>query len=360
MGAGRDAGRATRQRLYLHVGLPKSGTTYLQRLLADNRPALGAAGFVYPFVGPEAMFHAAVELRAQHAWWGLAPAAVDGSWDRLLSRVREVGATGIVSHEILAGAVGPQLSRVARDTADLDLHVVVTARDLARQVPAHWQEEVKNGVALTFAEFEARLFGVEESSREERGFWRTQDLPEVLARWAGLVPPDRVHLVVVPPAGAPPAELWRRFAAAVGIDPRAMDEAALAGAAQAGNDSLGAAQVALLREVVVALDGRIAWPAYAHVVKRWFAQRGLAAAPGRRPVTPPELHRTLAGVASSWPAEVAARGYRVYGDLADLLPGPPPPPGTLHPDEVTPEEVTESLPDLLAFMLLEVARLRGG
>jgi hypothetical protein len=360
VGAGLDASSAARQRLYLHVGLPKSGTTFLQRLLADNRPALREVGYVYPFVGPEAMFHAAVELRAQHDWWGLAPAATDGSWDRLLTRVREVGATGVVSHEILAGAAGPQLLRVARDTADLDLHVVVTARDLARQVPAHWQEEVKNGVARTFAEFEARLFTAEESSGEERGFWRTQDLPAVLARWAAIVPADRVHVVVVPPAGAPPGELWRRFAAAVGVEPGAMDDAALAAAAEAGNDSLGAPQVALLREVVLALDGRIAWPAYAHVVKRWFAQRGLAVLPGRRPVTPPALHRTLVEVAATWPAEVAGQGYRVHGDLADLLPGPPPPPGTPHPDDVSPAEVSAGLPGLLAFMLEEVARLRGG
>ena len=37
-------------------------------------------------------------------------------------------------------------------------------------------------------------------------------------------------------------------------------------------ERLGAAQVALLREVVTALDGRLGQPHYAHVVKRFFAQ----------------------------------------------------------------------------------------
>ena len=48
-----------RQRLYLHVGLPKSGTTFLQALLAKNRGRLKESGFIYPFVRPEGMFHAA-------------------------------------------------------------------------------------------------------------------------------------------------------------------------------------------------------------------------------------------------------------------------------------------------------------
>src|SRR5690606_27597943 len=94
-----------RQRLFLHVGLPKSGTSHLQRLLAENRPALREAGFVYPFVRREGMFHAAVELRGQESLWGLPHDLVDGTWDQLLGRVRSLpDCTGVISHEILAGA----------------------------------------------------------------------------------------------------------------------------------------------------------------------------------------------------------------------------------------------------------------
>src|SRR5919112_204035 len=95
----------TPQRLTLHVGLPKSGTSFLQALLAENREALRSAGHVYPFIRREGMFHAAVELMGQHERWGLPPETVDGSWDRLLTRVRESGGAGTISHETLSGAL---------------------------------------------------------------------------------------------------------------------------------------------------------------------------------------------------------------------------------------------------------------
>jgi hypothetical protein len=348
-------GAGTRQRLSLHVGLPKSGTSFLQALLAENREALRAAGHVYPFIRREGMFHAAVELRGHHEHWGLDPATIDGTWQQMLARVRGFGGAGIISHESLSGALLPQVERVARDTADLDLHVVVTARDLARQATAHWQEEVKNGRPWSFADFEQALWGPGESAADEFGFWRHQDLAAVLGRWGSVVPPSNVHLVVVPPSGGDPAELWRRFCDALALDPAVVDPLAAAGRA---NESLGAAQVALLREVVTALDGRLGQPHFAHVVKRFFAQGRLAAIDSRRPVTPPPLRSRLQEVTAGWLPGIEAAGYAVHGSLRDLLPADPPA-GAPHPDDVTPAELLEGLPEVLASMLVEVATLRG-
>jgi hypothetical protein len=334
--------------------LPKSGTSFLQALLAENREALRAAGHVYPFVRREGMFHAAVELLGQHERWGLSHELVDGTWDQVLTRVRESRGAGIVSHETLSGALPAQVERVARDAADLDLHVVVTARDLPRQAAAHWQEEVKNGRPWSFAEFEQALFEPGESAAEEYGFWRQQDLPAVLARWGAVVPPSHVHLVVVPPPGGDRAELWRRFAVAVGLDPAVLDPTA---PADRTNESLGAPQVARLREVVTALDGRLGQPHYAHVVKRFFAQNLLSRIESPRPVTPPDLRVELEATAGGWIEEIRTRGYRTHGPLEDLLPAKPLA-GDRHPDDVTCEEVFQAVPDVLADMLLEIATLR--
>ncbi len=47
--------------VYLHVGAPKTGTTYLQNRLAANQAALAARGVSYP-VGPaDDMFKSAPE-----------------------------------------------------------------------------------------------------------------------------------------------------------------------------------------------------------------------------------------------------------------------------------------------------------
>jgi len=339
--------------LFLHVGLPKSGTSFLQTLLADNRDALRNAGFVYPFVRPDGMFHAAVELRRLHKRWGLAPELIDGTWDRMLTRVREFGGTGLVSSELLAVAERRALDRIARDTADLDVHVVVTARDLGRQAAAHWQEEVKNGRWWTFETFQRRVFG-RAGSKDPAGFWAYQDLPAVLRRWSRVVAEENVHVVVVPPPGADRWELWRRFASAVGIDPTSLD----LGVQPIANESLGAAQVALLRRVNVALDDRLGQPYYAHVVKRFFAQRLLATVPGARAEIPADLCARLDEVVLAWVEEIEGRAWSVHGDLAELRPAPPSDEAR-HPDAVTAEEMMEGLPDVLAEMLLEIAELRS-
>ena len=343
------------QRLFLHVGLPKSGTTFLQGLLANNRNRLKAAGYIYPFIRRETMFHAAVELRGQHDRWGLTPETIDGTWDQVLQRVRSFDGAGIVSHELLAAATSEQVRRVARDTADLELHVVVTARDLSRQATALWQEEVKNGRRWSFEEFSASLFDAEGSEHGDSGFWRSQDLAAVLDRWGSVVASDRMHVVVVPRSSSDPLELWRRFAEAVALDPQSVD----LDLQPRANESLGAAQVALLRHVVGALDGRLGQPHYAHVVKRFFAQGQLSRIESARPVTPPALRDRLDRVARKWVARIETQGYPVHGDLAELVPGTgPAPTGTRHPDDVTAEELLQGVPEVMAEMLLEIAELR--
>ena len=139
----------------LHVGLPKTGTTYLQALLAANRDRLRAAGVLYPFIRPGAMFHGAVEIRGSHAKFGLSADEVAGTWAALCERAREHDGTTIISHEVLAGATREQIRTALEPLAGIDVQVVVTARDLGRQAVAHWQEEVKLGATYSFAEFEA-------------------------------------------------------------------------------------------------------------------------------------------------------------------------------------------------------------
>lgn len=340
------------QRLHLHVGLPKSGSTFVQGLLAEHRPALREAGRIYPFLRPEGMFHAAVEIRQEYDVWGIDRAVADGSWAALVARVRESGADGMISHELLGAATPEQITRAADALGGLELHLVVTARDPSRAAAAHWQEQVKNGRTDSFAAFEAEVRASGPLGADSRAlFWQEQDLADVLDRWGALVPPERLHVVVCPPPGSPRMELWHRFAGAVDLDPAVVAEPA-AGA----NPSLGAAQVALLRRVVDALDGRLVQPHYAHVVKRYFAQRLLARVSSAPPVTPPELHRALTGVARGWVERISRSGHPVYGDLAELVPGDPE--SAPYPDDVPAEAVLDGAPEAIADLLVEVSELR--
>ena len=166
------------------------------------------------------------------------------------------------------------------------------------------------------------------------------------------MPAARVHLVVCPRDDAVPGELWRRFAAAAGFDAGLVD-AATARPTQV-NASLGRTEIAVLRAVNAALDGRLPQPGYSQVVKRVLAERVLARHGGERPRTPGDLVELFAVATRDWNAAVEAGGHPVHGDLAELVPLPTPA-GTPHPDEVAAEVRLAMATDALAELVLTAA-----
>ena len=339
-------------RVVLHVGAPKSGTTFLQRGLWARRDELLEGGLTCPGESGRDMFRAAIEVREVFDNWGFRPEELEGTWARLCREARAFPGTTVMSHELLAAATEDQVAAALRELEGVELHLVVTERDLARQVMSEWQERIKNGSTQTFEKFQ---HGVLKRMRDDPPtglFWRYHDVPAVLRRWGSHLPAEQVHVVVAPPSGADPGELWRRFADAVGFDAGTVEPPASGGTA---NQTLGVTQIALLREVNEALDGRIPQPGYARFVKRQFAQNLLSQHRSARPVCPPELLEVLADVADEWCREIQQRGYRVHGDLAELLPR------ALDqqqpaPDEVPPQALAELSAQVVADLLVTRAR----
>ena len=340
------------QRVYLHVGLPKSGTTFLQASLLRNRQALRQAGVLFP-AGEERMFQAAVDVRGNHKAWGLARSEVKDGWDALCLRARRHEGTTVISHELLGAASERRVTTAMTMLRDLEVHVVVTARDPARQAAAEWQEGIRHGRRLTFEEFRERVLDQSSDSDYARRFRAAQDLPGVLARWSDAVPAGHVHVVTGPPAGAPDELLWHRFADVVGFDAAAFPPAG----PEDANRSLGTDEVDLLRRVNVALDNRIVQPDYSAVVKQGYARTLLDVGRSPRPVVPPDVLDDLVVVAERWVKEIDKAGYVVHGDLADLVPEPFPG-ATRHPDVVDAVGQVASATAATAELLVELQRHR--
>ena len=207
------------KRVLLHVGAPKTGTSFVQDILFSNRDALRERGILYPADRHDAHFLAALDLM-ELPWGGLEREAV-GAWDRLAAEVREWPDTAIISHEILGTASRVQVARAIESLggSDTEIHIVFSARDLVRQIPAEWQENVKHRRTKTYGRFLENLRDPERSAEVAQWFWGVQEIPDVLDRWGEAVPRERVHLVTVPPPGSSPTLLWERFAGVFGIDP---------------------------------------------------------------------------------------------------------------------------------------------
>ena len=344
-------------RVVLHIGTPKSGTTFLQHALWANREALEQAGVRLPGDLQRDMFWAAVEVGDAHGFWGLSADEIDGTWARLCRQARDHDGVTVMSHELLSG-VEPEQARAALAALDgVELHVVVTVRDLARQITSEWQERVKNGGTRSYQQFQRRAARLLRQGRTSEGFWRHHDTVAILDRWTAALPPQQVHVVVAPPQGADARILWERFGEACGFDATGLDPDPPGARKRTRNAALGVVQVQLLRAVNQALGGRIPQPAYARVVKDQFAERVLAAQRSQRPQATRAFTKTLRRVAKERNRTIRRRGYLVHGRLVELV--PPPVDGVpSHPDDVTAEQLAAAYAEVVAAMLVERAEER--
>lgn len=342
----------SRPRLYLHIGAPKTGTTYLQTVLDAASADLARAGLLFPG-GKGDQQQATRDLLAV----GTARARLNraGAWPAMVEQIRTWPQTVVFSNETLAIGLRPQ--RIPRLLDRLDsheVHVVYTARDLVRQLPAAWQEALKNRDSTRFDEFTSRLASGEQLRRSVPGerIWLALDAVSVLDPWAQQIGRDRVHVVTVPTRGSDPRTLLDRIGRVVGLDLAAFD-----GGNAKPNVSLDVAEAALLRHLNrhFADSGEgLPWPRYVTLVKRFLANEALPRRSERRPLwlTPKQLE--WASEQSRLLAEAIAEAqFDVVGDLSDLTPATPGVPVSV--DDVDYVGETQ-LSDVAVFALAETLR----
>ncbi len=341
--------------VFWHIGAPKSGTTYLQELLWNNREALRDSGVLYP--GPEWHDHvyAALSLRNVTMKGHVNP-DVPGSWARLVAHIRDWDGPAAVIDQELFSPAGPK--QIARGMAMLDfadVHVVYTLRDMARVLPAAWQEWAKNREVESFHEYlglvrEAVdvLPDLSSAGRVARLFWGLHDTEAILTRWSATLPPERVHVITVPQSGAPPNLLWDRFASVIGLDGRHRE---LAGAS--ANTSLAAAEAAVLHRFNNAVGGeQYPWPVYDYFVKHRLAPE-LATRKGPAITLPPEYYEWAVEWSRRDAEFVGESGYHVVGDVDELLAAPQR--SGVEPDSADPAEVADAAIAGMAVLARQLA-----
>ncbi len=340
-------------RVFLHVGVPKSGTSFLQATLRANAERLAGRGVWYPTQQHRGLFHAALELTGNHPGWGVPQQRVTGSWAGLCAQARRRGGTSVFSNELFSNVKAADVPAALAHLDGLEVHVVVTARDLARQLPAEWQEGVKHGRGLRFDEFLSRVLDPDRSHSHATKFWRHQDLADILDRWGRHLSPDRVHLVTCPPPGAPRDLLWQRFCSVVGVDPSAATFPDVG-----ANTSLGVTAVDVLARVNRRLRKGDAPPHLRRTVKQVLVNEALRSDGSERVSTPESLVPRLEEITAQWVRRIEAAGYDVVGDLADLSPhlvsG-----GAPADHRVTPRASRDLAIDAVAVLTKEVAALRA-
>lgn len=231
-------------RVFVHIGLPKTATSYLQTIIWSNRDALRERGIVVP--GAERRDHlwASRTVREQR-WPERASQAQRTAWDRVRAELAGASGTGLIGHEFFAAAAAEQAVAMVSALAPAEVHLVVTAREPLGLFTASWQESLKNGSTTPMP-----AYAREVSPRPTDIWnWRTLDLRLVLERWGQAVPADRIHVLVLDPrAGSD--DVWHRFAGIVGFETDGID---LSGSFP--NTSMGVVEAETLRRVNERVSG---------------------------------------------------------------------------------------------------------
>jgi len=337
-------------KVFLHIGLPKTGTTYLQTVMWADRERMRAQGVLLP--GRERRDHLwTTRIIREDPHLHTYDERVRESWGVLKDEIAAWPGTALISHEFFAGAAPEQAARMVSELAPAEVHLIVTAREPVGLYAGGWQESLKNRDSRTMAEFAAAE--VSESSMSVWN-WRTLDVRLVLERWAPTVPAERVHVLPLPPPGSPRTLLWQRFAGLVGLDAESFDLSATF-----PNESMGVAEAETLRRINDHLkDEDFERPFDRGVYIRTFlADERLATRKGEKYWPTEDVVEECRLDVVDAVAHIEAAAYDVIGDVRDLLVAE-----TLEPrrrvDSVTEAEVAEVATALAGQMLHDVRRIR--
>lgn len=299
----------------LHVGAMKSGTSYIQRNLGSNRDVLADQGFLFPGKSWRQQVLGVLDVLGQTRDGEVVPGS-PGAWQRLLDEIAQFPGTAVISMEFLGPTPVPDIERVVASLAPAQVKVVMTVRDLGRNIPAMWQEGLKNGTSWGWTEY---LRDIQDPDASEpsyaKKFWRHMNFPFIARKWVRIVGQENFTLITVPHPGADPRLLWDRFCSVVGLDPEPFDTSGKS------NASLGAPSALVLRALNESLPEKFPLAKYQKVVKHSLAKKGMT---DRADVEAP------IGFQDDWVTKRSAKhieklaklGVRVVGDLEELRPVP--------------------------------------
>jgi hypothetical protein len=312
-------GTAVRSSIYLHIGEPKTGTTFLQQAMWSNCARLASQGVALPGYSHRDHSRASRDLREARRLADDPAESWAGEWDVLTRQALRAGGTAVISDEVLAACNPPQADRALRSLLPADVQVVLTVRDIASLLPAEWQETVKCRGTIPWEQWLAGVIGSASAAdrRRRSWFWAVHDTLAILQMWSRHIPPDHVHVITVPREG-PADALWARFASVLGIDPGSIDVPPTR-----VNCSLGLAEAEFLRRMNEALpDGMPEW-FYTRNIKRILAQNVLSArSPQPRPALPPAEEAWAGEQSEILVSALRDSKYHIVGDLRDLLSPP--------------------------------------
>jgi hypothetical protein len=174
------------ERIVLHAGFHKSGTTALQHAFDGNKRALKKHGVIYPLNAGRAHHRAAWGLTERIWGWKnnggkLIPIK---AWNALVQQVKKNPGTVLISSEFFTEAQDHHIARAKRDLGNTPITIVFTVRPFAKILASSYQQFVKYGVKIRFEPWLEEMFSKKSESKVTPTFWNRVQVDEVVERWA--------------------------------------------------------------------------------------------------------------------------------------------------------------------------------
>lgn len=322
----------------LHVGPHKTGTTSLQRAFHAERDAVAAQGVHYAGSTSQPIDEVLSLLARENPRPPADAPASDRPWRRLVREVEEAGdRTVLVSSEFFADARESAIETAVRELGGDDPWVLITLRPLAKILPSQWQQYVQNGMRTAYGRWLKAMLREADTTTLSPSFWWRHRHDELVARWAKVVGPERIVVLVLDEST--PDQLLRDVEAMLSLRAGTLEVPA------SDNRSLTLPEIELIRQfnkqfAASGLPKSVHHHAMRFGTARYLQQR--TPRPGEPRLTTPYWAAQAATERGAAMAEaIAASGVHVVGDLDALsvMPstgvrakGEPPPKVTLRPE----------------------------
>jgi hypothetical protein len=319
----------------LHIGPHKTGTTAVQSALHLARGQLHDEHAIHYAGRRRQPMRAAIAVTRSAARGDVTEPAWD-KWGRLVKHVD--GANGqrvVVSSEYFCEAHDEDVvRRIVDELGGERVHIVVTLRSLSGLLPSQWQQHLQSGLRMPYDEWLGPILDGPLTTGPLPLFWRRHDHGALVERWAAVVGPRRLAVVVPDPADR--ASLLNGFETILRLP-----QGLLVPEPGRSNRSLTVGEAELLRRINVQWHDH-GWgrEAYHEVMRAGVIRRlvtsTVSGVDDQRISTPQWALTAAAKFAEQAAQRIETSGVAVIGDLA-WLSDPPANPSDVRTDE-------ESLP----------------
>src|SRR4051794_26902061 len=146
--------------IYLHIGAPKTGTTYLQDMLWANKDILDQSGVLVPGHYRYARVPA---IREVLKWNPDASEPLPDRWLRIAQEIKRWhGSSAVLSQEFICRLSEAQthvlVASLGRGNRG-QVHCILTVRDISRLLTAQWQTAMRSRKHWTLTDYCAAAAG---------------------------------------------------------------------------------------------------------------------------------------------------------------------------------------------------------